>query len=103
MILELGAAGRDALFNEQYLKWLAETYGASGLEPAGFTLFVMFIGAIGIYNWTESVRPPAIWLALVTPLIAGTLPVPVVWRVIGIVTTAVAGLFIALYVYWNRV
>lgn len=103
MILELGAAARKALFNEEFLRWLGEAYGASGIAPTGFSLFVMFMGVIGIYNWTESFKPPAIWLGLVAPLVAGSLPVPIVWRIIGVVTTAVAMLFIGLYAYWQRV
>lgn len=103
MILEVGAAAEEALFNEEFLRWLGEAYGASGLAPSGFTLIVLFIGAIGLFNWTETFKVPAIWLAIVTPLVATTLPVPVVWRVLGIVTTGVALLFVGLYVYWNRI
>lgn len=102
MILELGAAGREALFNEQYLKWLAETFGASGLTPAGVSLFVIVIGAVGLMNWSETFKVPAIWIALMSPLVAATLPVPVVWRLLGVVTTALAMLFVGLWVIWSR-
>ena len=102
MILELGTTAREALFNEEYLRWLAEAYGASGLGATGFTLFIVVAGAIGLQNWSETFKVPAVWLALMTPLVAATLPVPVVWRIIGIVTMAVAMLFIGLVLYWNR-
>ena len=100
---ELGAAAREALSNRQYPEWIAEAFGASGMGVSGFVLFVMFIGAIGLFNWTESFTPPAVWLALVAPLLAVALPVPVVWRVMGIATLGFAMLFIGLYFYWDRI
>jgi len=101
-LLQLGDSATEALIDGEFVKWVAEAYGASGLGASGTALFVIFIGAIGLLNWSESMRVPAVWLALTTPLVAATLPVPVVWRLIGIITTAVATLFVGLWLYWNR-
>jgi len=100
--LTLGDDARDALFNQEYLKWVAEAYGASGFGVAGFSLVILFAGAVGLFNWTESFRVPAVWLTITTPLVAAVLPVPVVWRLAGIVTVAVAFLFLGLWLYWRR-
>jgi len=100
--MTLGHEAREALFNQQFPKWVAESYAASGIGVAGVALFVMFIPAVGLFNWSESFKVPAVWLALTTPLLAASLPVPVVWRLIGIITTALAGLFIGLWVWFNR-
>lgn len=98
----IGESAREALFNEEWLKWVGEAYGASGLGVAGTALFVLFLGALGLYNWSESFKVPAVWLALTAPLVASALPVPVVWRFVGIITTAVAMLFVGLWFYWRR-
>lgn len=98
----LGEAAKEALLNEEFLEWVGEAFGAGGLGVGGVALFVVFTGAIGLYNWTETFKVPAVWLVLVSPLIATALPVPVVWRIMGIVTTALAMLIIGLWVYWNR-
>jgi hypothetical protein len=98
----IGEAAQRAFFNEEWLQWVGEAYGASGLGVAGTALFVMFMGALGLYNWTETFKVPAVWLAITAPLLAGALPAPIVWRVVGIVTTAVAMLFVALWLYWRR-
>jgi len=37
-----------------------------------------------------------------SPLVAATLPAPVVMRLMGIVTIAVAMLFVALWTVWQR-
>lgn len=101
-LLQLGDAATDALIDGEFVRWVAEAYGASGMGVSGTALFVVFAGAIGLANWSESFRVPAVWLALTTPLVAASLPVPVVWRLIGIITTAVAMLFVGMWVYWNR-
>jgi len=93
---------REALVDGDFPLWIAEAFGASGLGVAGVALFVQFMGALGLFNWSESFKVPAIWLTLTTPTIAAVLPVPVVWRIMGIVTTAVAFLFIGLWLYWAR-
>lgn len=100
--LELGDAAKDALLEREYLRWVAEAYGASGFGVAGFSLIVLFAGALGLFNWTESFKVPAVWLAVTTPLVATALPVPVVWRLIGLMTVAVAMLFVGLWLYWRR-
>lgn len=100
---QMGDDALDALLNREYHQWVAEAYGASGLGVSGFALFVLFAGALGLMNWSESFWPPAVWLALMAPLAAAALPVPVVWRLTGLVTTAVAMLFVGLWVYWRRV
>lgn len=98
----LGEAAREALFNRNWLKWVGEAFGASGLGVSGVALFVIFGGAVGLFNWSESFKVPAVWLTLMTPLVAATLPAPVVWRLLGIVTTALAMLFVGLWLYWRR-
>lgn len=98
----LGDEALEALLEREFLRWIGEAYGASGMGTGGVALFVLFAGAIGLFNWTESFKVPAVWLALTAPLLAAALPVPVVWRVMGIVTTALAMLFIGLWVYWQR-
>lgn len=99
---DLGAAAREALGNGDFPEWMGEAYGASGLGVSGFALFVLFAGALGLFNWTESFKVPAVWLALISPLMAYALPVPVVMRIMGIVTAAVAMLFVGLWIYWQR-
>lgn len=98
----IGGAAQDAAANEQWLTWLIEAF-AVGVTAPGFSLFVLFAGAIGLMNWTETLKAPAVWLTIMTPLVAATLPVAVVWRILGIVATALALLFLALYRYWGRV
>lgn len=97
----LGEAAQTALENGDYPKWITESY-AVALTVEGVALFTLFGGALGLFNWTESFKPPAIWLSVMTPLIAALLPVPVLWRVLGLVTVAVATLFVGLWLYWNR-
>lgn len=101
-ILQIGGDAREALSNRQWPEWVAEAFGASGLGVAGFAALVLFGGALGLLNWSESFKPPAVWLILMTPLVSAVLPVPVVMRVAGIVTTAFAMLFIGLWLYWRR-
>lgn len=100
--MTLGEAAYEALNNHEFPRWVAESYGASGLGVAGAALFVIFIPAVGLFNWSESFKVPAVWLSLTTPLLAAALPVPVVWRLIGIITTAVAALFLGIWVWFNR-
>ena len=100
--LQLGDEAKQELLDQNFLKWVAEAYGASGFGVAGFTLLVLFAGALGLFNWTESFKVPAVWLGITTPLVAAALPVPVVWRLIGIMTIAVAMLFVGLWFYWRR-
>jgi hypothetical protein len=102
MILELGATAREALFDGDYPVWVAEAFAASGIGTSGFALFILFAGAIGLMNWSEGFRVPAVWVALMSPLVAATLPVPVVMRLFGVITTAVASLFIGLWIYFGR-
>jgi hypothetical protein len=97
----IGEAAEDALFNEEWLSWISESFGVA-VTVSGFALFVLFYGALGLYNWTESFKVPAIWLVLMTPTVAAVLPVPVVWRLVGLVTVALALLFVGLWTYWNR-
>lgn len=101
-LLRIGSTAEEELFNRNFPEWVGEAYGASGLGVAGFAALVLFGGALGLFNWSESFKPPAIWLILTTPLIASVLPVPVVMRVAGIATTALAMLFIGLWLYWRR-
>lgn len=101
-LLARGDDAREALLEGDFPKWLAEAYGASGLGVAGFTLFVLFAGALGLFNWTESFKVPAVWLAIMTPVVAVALPVPTVMRLMGIVTLGVAMLFVALWAFWSR-
>jgi hypothetical protein len=98
----IGEGAEDELFNQNYPEWIAESYGASGLGVAGFAALVLFGGALGLFNWTESFKPPVVWLALMTPIVSAALPVPVVMRVAGIITTGVALLFLGLWSYWRR-
>lgn len=98
----IGEEAKKALLNEQWLQWIAEAFGASGIGVSGFALFVIFSAAVGLFNWTETMKVPAVWLVLMTPLVASTLPVPIVWRLVGIITTALALLFVGLWVYWQR-
>lgn len=99
---DLGEPARDALSDGDFPEWMAEAYGASGMGVSGFALFVLFAGALGLFNWTESFKVPAVWLALMGPMFAAALPVPVVMRLMGIVTVAVAVLFLGLWTYWQR-
>jgi len=98
----IGEAAEDALLNGEFLSWVAEAWGAGPVGVATFGVFVLALPALGLFNWTESFRVPAIWLILMTPLVATFLPVPVVLRLAGIVTTALAALFIGLWLYWRR-
>ncbi|MFW5956774.1 MAG: hypothetical protein ACOCQY_05160 [Halorhabdus sp.] len=100
--LEIGDDAMDELLDGNYVEWIAEAYGAGGIGVGGAALFVLFAGALGLYNWTETFKVPAVWLVLMTPLVATALPVPVVWRLTGLVTTALATLFLGLWVYWQR-
>lgn len=97
-----GDKAREALFDGDWPRWVGEAYGASGLEVAGVALFILFAGALGLFNWTESFRVPAVWLALMTPIMAVVLPAPALMRLMGIITLAVAILFVALWAYWQR-
>lgn len=98
----IGGAAQEAAANEQWLEWIIESYAVSVGAP-GVALFALFGGALGILNWTESLKPPVVWVTLMAPLVASTLPVAIVWRVLGLVTTGVALLFLALYMYWGRI
>jgi hypothetical protein len=100
--MSLGDPARDALIDGDFPLWVGEAFGASGLGVAGVALFVQFTAALGLFNWSESFKVPAIWLVITTPTIASTLPVPVAFRIFGIVTTAVATLFVGLWLYWSR-
>lgn len=102
LVLDLGDDALEHLMNREYLEWTAEAYGASGVGVSGFALFVLFAGALGLFNWSESFKVPAVWLTIMTPLVATALPVPVVWRLAGLVTTALAMLFVGLWIYWQR-
>lgn len=99
---DLGQPAREELIDGNFPEWMGEAYGASGLGVSGFALFVLFIGAIGLFNWTESFKVPAVWLALMTPIMAVVLPVPVIMRLTGIITVAVAMLFLGMWMYWQR-
>lgn len=99
---DIGDDALDELLDGNWLEWVGEAYGASGLGVSGVALFVLFTGAVGLYNWTESFKVPAVWLALMAPLVAVALPVPVVWRLLGILTVAVSMLFVGIWVYWRR-
>ena len=99
---EIGQDALDALLDQRWLDWLTMSYGESGLGVSGVALFVLVAGAVGLFNWTESFRVPAVWLALMGPLVALALPVPVRLRLVGLVTVAVAMLFVALWIYWSR-
>jgi len=100
-VVLIGESAREALFNEEWLTWMSESYGVA-VGVAGFGLFVLFSGSLGLYNWTGTFKVPAIWLIIMTPLVATTLPVPVVMRLVGLVTTALAMLFVGLWIYWRR-
>lgn len=102
VVLALGDDALDALLRRDYLQWIAEAFGASGIGVSGFALFVLFAGAVGLLNWTESFRVPAVWLAITVPLVATTLPAPVQRILTGLVTVAVAVLFLAIWAYWRR-
>lgn len=98
----IGEPAQDALFNGELMKWIAEAYGAGPVGVPAFALFVLFLPSLGLFNWTESFRVPAVWLVLMTPSIAFLLPVPAVMRLAGLVTTALAMLFVGLWLYWRR-
>lgn len=98
----LGEDALDALLAREWLTWIGEAFGASGFGVSGTALVFVFLGALGLFNWTESFKVPAVWLSIMTPVVAVSLPVPVVWRLIGIVATAVAFLFVGLWIYWQR-
>lgn len=100
--LALGEPAREALLDREWLRWVAEAFGASGIGVSGFALFVLFAGAVGLFNWTETMKVPAVWLVIMTPLVASALPVPVVMRLMGIITAALAMLFMAIWAYWRR-
>jgi len=72
----VGSEARESLYDGELLQWVAESYGASGLGVAGFALFVLFAGALGLFNWSESFKVPAVWLAIMTPLVATACPCP---------------------------
>lgn len=99
---DLGEDALDALTDGNFLEWIAHAYGDSGIGVSGFALFVLFMGALGLFNWTESFKVPAVWLALMAPLVAVALPVPAVMRLMGIVTVAVAMLFVGMWSLWRR-
>lgn len=65
--------------------------------------FVMLIGFVGLLNQSESWIPPATWVAIVSPIVAGAaLPGGVIRLIGGLVTFAAASLFIGLWFWWNR-
>lgn len=99
---DIGEDAREELYDNNFPEWIGEAYGASGLGVSGVALFILFIGAVGLFNWTESFKVPAVWLAIMSPVIAVALPVPAVMRLMGIITVAVAVLFVALWAYWQR-
>ena len=99
---DLGQDALDALIDQDWLEWVALSYAESGLGVTGFALFILFAGAVGLFNWTESFRVPAVWLALMAPIVALSLPVAVRWRLAGIVSVGVAMLFVALWMFWQR-
>jgi len=101
--LQVGADAMDELLGSDYPEWIGEAYGASGIGVGGTALFVLFMGALGLYNWSETFKVPAVWLVLTTPLVSTVLPVPIIWRLAGLITTALATLFLGLWLYWSRV
>ena len=100
--LLIGEGAEDELLNGDILSWIAEAWGAGPVGVGTFAVFVLFIPALGLFNWTESFRVPAVWLVLMTPSVSMFLPVPVIWRLAGLVTTALAMLFVGLWLYWRR-
>lgn len=99
---DLSDAPRSELVDGNFPEWVAEAFGASGMGVSGFVLFVLFTGAIGLFNWSEGMTVPAVWVVVMTPVVSAFLPVPIVWRLVGMITVAVAFLFVGLWFYWQR-
>ena len=103
MIGPLAADGSARLYEGEYLRWIVEIYAEAGVTVPGFGLFVLFGGAMGLWNWTERKGPPLVWLALMTPTVAiGLLPAAVLRRIAGALTLMAAFVLIGLYLYSRR-
>lgn len=87
----------NALWN-----WVFAPYCADiGVAAVGGIMFVM--GFVGLYNWTESWTMPLVWTSLVAPLVAVTaLPGGLIRLIGGVVTLAVAMLFLGVWWWYGR-
>lgn len=81
--------------------WAFCPYTITGLGLAGVGLFILGTGFIGIKNWSESWILPLVWLAFVAPVLAvAMLPGSVLRQIAGIITIAVALVFVGWW-YWS--
>jgi hypothetical protein len=72
-----------------------------GLAVVGALLVLAVF--VTLFNWSESWTVPMTWLALSTPIVAGAaLPGGMIRLIGGLVTFAVAGLFIGAWYWWGR-
>lgn len=95
-LLSEAVTNADALFD-----WVFCPYTITGLGLAGVGVFVLGTGFVGLKNWSESWILPMTWLALVAPVLAvAMLPGNVLRQIAGIVTIAVALVFIGWW-FWS--
>lgn len=65
--------------------------------------FMTLVPFIGLLNWSESWTVPMTWLAIVAPIVAAAaLPGGMIRLIGGVVTFAVAMLFVGLWYWWGR-
>lgn len=84
------------------LDWVLCSYAISGLGVSGVGMFLSFTVAVGLKNWTEGFTVPVIWIVLSGGALVGFVPAPLWTKVAGVVTAAVAFLFIGLWYYLGR-
>jgi len=84
--------------------WLICGYAIGGLGLTGVGAFVVGMGFIGLYNWSESWEVPVVWLATVVPAMAAGFLIPgsLQRRIAGVITVGAAMLLIGIYWWWGR-
>ena len=83
--------------------WVFCPYVMTALGWTGVGLIILATGFVGLKNWTESWVVPMVWTVMVAPVLATTLlPGAVLRRIAGLVTIAVAMLFIGFWYWWSR-
>lgn len=84
------------------MDWLFCNYTINGLGLTGFGLFLIFIVAIGLQQWTEGFTVPAVWMALTGGVLVTFIPGMLVARIFGVLVLGVAMLFWGLWYYLDN-
>lgn len=93
----------ELLASGELFNWLGCPYTIGGLGLAGFGMFIVLGGFIGLKNWSESWTLPLVWVALLVPTMsAALLPGSILRRLAGLLTIAFAMLLIGVYWWWGR-